>query len=94
MPETVLGKNVLTVTLARRVEPQLSKVSSMYLNSKIASNLFNHHDITSLEDFHPICLMLIYSGVMDEEQVLDPIEAPSLLQILPLDSLPMQIKLL
>ena len=31
MPETVLGKNVLTVTLANRVEPQLSNVSSIYL---------------------------------------------------------------
>ena len=53
IPLTDLGKKVLTVTLASKVEPQLSKVSSIYLkamNKEVF--IFQMTERNYFEDFH------------------------------------------
>ena len=44
IPLTDLGKNVLTVTLASKVEPQLSKVSSIYLKAMNKEGIYISND--------------------------------------------------
>ena len=53
IPLTDLGKNVLTVTLASKVEPQLSKVSSMYLKAmnRLKMFIFQMTERNYFEDF-------------------------------------------